>query len=237
MEGAEREFTLSSIHRYHQEGVYYHGASKFLLLASLAVDRCEETGFSINAHVAQIMAAVAAEAFISEFAFVLSTLKHIQKGTELARIGMILEQLEVSRVQVAEKFSIASQLLPGDPFDAGRQPFQSFNQLITLRNYLAHPKVVSKPPRWFSYFVSNGLVTQKPDDEYILTDWTAQLQNKRCASWACRATARIVLDLVGRLKEPCNTNDVPGTYETLLRSWEWTKADQRIWSGQSLDSI
>jgi len=183
------------------------------------------------------MAAVAAEAFISEFAFVLSTLRLTKKGPELARVGAILEQLEVSRVQVTEKFSIASQLLPGDPSDAGRQPFQSFNQLIKLRNYLAHPKVVSKPPGWFSYFVSNGLVVQKPDAQFILPDWTAQLQNKRCASWACRATARIVLDLIGRLREPCNTNDVPGIYETLLSSWEWAKTDQRIWSEQSLDSI
>jgi hypothetical protein len=222
---------------YHQEGVYYHGANRFLLLASLAVDRCEEDGFAINAHVAQIMAAVAAEAFIGEFAFVLSTLRVIKKGPDLARVGEILEQLETSRVQVTEKFTIASRLLPGDAFDAGRQPFQSFNQLIKLRNYLAHPKVLSKPPGWFSYFVSNGLVTQKPDAEFILPDWTAQLQNRRCASWACRATARIVLDMVDRLKEPCNASDVPGIYETLQTSWEWAKTDKRIWNGESFDSI
>ena len=157
------EFALSIAHPYHKEGVTYLGANKFLLLATLAVDRCEDSGFAIQAHVAQIMSAVAAEAFIGEFAFVLSTLWIIKKGPELARVGAILEQLEVSRVQVTEKFNIASQLLPGDAFDTGHQPFQSFNQLIRLRNYLAHPKVVSKPPGWFSYFVSNGLVTQKPD--------------------------------------------------------------------------
>ncbi len=183
------------------------------------------------------MAAVAAEAFIGEFAFVLSTLRVIKKGPDLARVGEILEQLETSRVQVTEKFTIASRLLPGDAFDAGRQPFQSFNQLIKLRNYLAHPKVLSKPPGWFSYFVSNGLVTQKPDAEFILPDWTAQLQNRRCASWACRATARIVLDMVDRLKEPCNASDVPGIYETLQTSWEWAKTDKRIWNGESFDSI
>lgn len=222
---------------YHHEGVYSHGAGKFLLLAALAVDRCKDSGFSLSAHEAQIMAAVAAEAFIDEFAFVLSTLRLMQKESDLARVGAILEQLEVSRVQVTEKFSIASQLLPGEAFDPSRQPFQSFNQLIKLRNFLAHPKVVSKPPGWFPYFVSNDLVVQKPDAEFIHTNWAEQLQNRKCASWACRATARIVLNLIDRLYEPCHKNNVPGIYQTLLVSWEWAKTDQRIWSGQSSDGI
>ena len=228
---------MSITRPYHKEGVYYHGANKFLLLAALAVDRCEDNEFSIHAHVAQIMAAVAAEAFIGEFSFVLSTLQIMEKGPDLARIGAILEQLEVSRVQVTEKFSIASQLLPGVTFDPGHQPFQSFSHLIKLRNFLAHPKVVSKPPGWFSYFVSNALVTQKPDAEFILPDWTAQLQNKKCASWACRAAARIILDIIARLQEPCDAHNVPGIYQSLQASWEWAKIDQRIWTGQSLDSI
>lgn len=228
---------MSIARPYHKEGEYHHGANKVLLLAVLSVDRCEDAGFAFQACVSQIMAAVAAEAFFAEFAFTLSTLRHTKKGPNLARIGAVLEQLEVSRVQITEKFNIASQLLPGPPFDAGHQPFQSFNQLIKLRNHLVHPKVGTKPPGWFSYFVSNGLVTQKPDDPMILPDWTAQLQNKRCASWACRATARIVLDLIGRLREPCNTNNVPGVHESLLGNWEWAKTDQRIWSGQSLDGV
>jgi hypothetical protein len=222
---------------YYKEGVYYHGANKFLLLAALAVDRCDDTGFALDAHVAQIMAAVSAEAFIDEFAFVLSSLRLSNKAPDLARIGSILEQMETSRVQVTEKFSIASQLLPGAPFDPGSPPFQSFSQLIKLRNFLAHPKVVSKPPGWFSYFVSNGLVVQKPDEEHVLPKWTAQLQNKRCASWACRATARIILDLISRLHEPCNKNNVPGVHQMLLRTWEWAKTDHRMWTGQASDRI
>jgi hypothetical protein len=183
------------------------------------------------------MAAVSAEAFIDEFAFVLSCLRLSNKAPGLAKIGSILGQLEASRVQVTEKFSIASQLLPGPSYESGRQPFQSLSQLIKLRNFLAHPKVVSKPPGWFSYFVNNGLVVQKPDAEHILPEWTAQLQNKRCASWACRATARIILDLIGRLYEPCNTNNVPGIHEMLLTTWEWAKTDHRIWTGEASDRI
>jgi hypothetical protein len=228
---------MSIAQPYHQEGVYQFVAPQFLSVAVWAVDRCQETEFAINAHVAQIMAVVAAEAFIGEFACVLSTLQTINKAPQLARVGAILEQLELSRVQVTEKFSIASHLLPGAPFDAGHEPFQSFSQLIKLRNHLAHPKVVSKPPGWFSYFVSNGLVTQKPGAEFIFPNWLAQLQNKRCASWACRATARIVLDLIGRLREPCDTNNVPGIYEIFQTCWEWAKTDKRVWSEQPLDSI
>lgn len=231
------EHALTNVLKYHQDGVYRLEANKYLLLATLAVDRCDDTGFDLQAHVAQIMAAIAAEAFIGEFAFILSMLRVIKNGPELARVGAILEQLEISHVQVTEKFRIASQLLPGNAFDPGQQPFQSFNQLIKLRNYLAHPKVSSKPPSWFSYFVGNGLVTQKPDAEFVLPDWMAQLQNKKCASWACRATARIVLELIGRLQDPCDAYNVPSVYQALLTSWEWAKTDQRIWTGKSLDSI
>jgi len=45
---------VSLVTPYYQEGVYYHGANRFLLLAALAVDRCDDTGFALDAHVAQM---------------------------------------------------------------------------------------------------------------------------------------------------------------------------------------
>jgi hypothetical protein len=223
--------------QYYQDGVYSFEGNRFLALAAIAVGGCNDEVFSLHAYTAHIMAAVAAEAFIDEFAFHLTMLRISGKAPELVRIGTILEQLETSRVQVTEKFNIASQLLPGDPFELGRQPFQSFVQLIKLRNYLAHPKVVSMPPKWFSFFVSNNLTVQKPDAEFVLTEWTSQLQSKQCASWACRATSRIVLDLIERSRELCEKNEVPGLYQGLKKSWDWSLTDSRIWSGQASDRI
>ena len=222
---------------YYREGVYYHNASKFLILAASAADDCADTGSSLKAHTAHVMAAISAEAFIDEFAFTLASLARSGKAPELSRVGSILQQLEMSRVQITEKFQIASQLLPGDPFDPGKQPFQSFTHLIKLRNFLAHPKMLSKPPAWFSYFVSNGLLVQRPDEELIMPDWIYQLQSKLSARWACRATARIVGHLVNRLYEPCTQHHVPGIHEMLSSTWEWSTNDTRFWTGTNADRI
>ena len=213
---------------YYQEGVIYFGASKFLVLAAIAADECSDTGHSLKAHSAQIMAAVSAEAFIDEFAFSLAGLERSHKAPALSRIGSILQQLEVSRVQITEKLQIASQLLPGVPLDAGTEPFQSFSQLIKLRNFLAHPKVSAKPPSWFSYFVSNRLLVQSPDEEIMVPDWMAQLQSKTSAVWACRTTANIIMHFIDLVREPCAEHDVPGIHQTLVSTWEWTQADTRF---------
>lgn len=214
---------------YHDPGRYSFAGTHFFLLAVLAADGCDPNGFSLSAHTSQIMAAVAAEAFIEEFAFDLASLNRIGKGPELARVGSILQQLEESRVQVTEKFQIASQLLPGSPFHPGKEPFQSFGQLIKLRNALAHPKPVARPPRWFQYFVSKGLVVQPPHDDFVYPDWLAQLRSKRCAVWACCAIARIAQDLIQRIREPCDRMEVPGIYQRLSSVWDWTTTDSRIW--------
>ena len=227
---------MSAVDKYYQEGISPLIGLTWLSIAANAAGPCKEDGFSIDAHIAQIMAAVAAEAFISEFAFVLASHRLTGKGAELARVGAILEQLEASRIQVTEKFNIASQLLPGKPYNAGSQPFQSFVQLIRLRNYLAHPKVLSQPPGWFSFFVNNGLVTQGPDTEHPIPFWTFQLQNKRSASWACRAAARIILDIIDRL-EYYGSHEIMGIKEIFLSSWEWARTDTRIWTGGPLDRI
>jgi len=228
---------MSSSAPYFQDGVHYIKSSPLLGQAAFAADGCDPRGFAPNATMAQIMAAVSAEAFINEFALLLSGLARTGKAPELVRVGSILQQLEASRVQITEKYSIASQLLPGEPFDRGKEPFQSFAYLIKLRNVLVHPKPMSKPPKWFSYFVSNGLVVDSPDSEFIFPDWMLQLQNKTSASWACRATARIVLYFIDRIYEPCNTHDVPGIHEMLTSTWEWNKTDTRIWSGSTSDCI
>ncbi len=223
--------------KYWNEGQYRFCGTDFLLLAALAVDDCGTNGSQIKAHTAQIMAAMSAEAFIDEFAFSLALVQRYGKADDVARIGLVLQRLEDSRVQIVDKFYIASMLLPGDAYDPGSQPFQSFSKLIQLRNSLAHPKVVYKPPGWFSYFVANGLTLDQQDDAEIVPDWLRQLRTRSCASWACRASIRLILDLIGRTRELCDKHDLPGVYEGILHQWEWAKDDVRIWSGTPSDGI
>ncbi len=213
---------------YFQEGVFPFGANNFLALAAIAADECPDAGFALKASAAQIMAAIAAEAFIDEFAFSLATLQKSNKATELARIGLVLQQLELSRVQITEKFQIASQLLPGEPLDPSNEPFQSFSQLIKLRNFLAHPKVLDKPPRWFAYFVSNNLILDPTYSGEGKAHWRYQIQCKSSARWACRATANIILHMIESIKQPCTIHNVPGTYESLWSLWEWAATDSRF---------
>lgn len=211
---------------YYEKGPYSFTAYRFLILAAVAADECTAKGFALKAHTAHIMAAICAEAFIDEFAFSLS---RANKVPELARIGTILQQLEESRVQITEKYKIASQLLPGIPYDSGREPFQSFSHLIKLRNSLAHPKIeLTKPPKWFSYFVAKGLVVESVAGESPLKEWMTQLQSKSSASWACRSTANIILHLIERIKQPCTEYTVPGIYQRLRSGWEWTETDTRF---------
>jgi hypothetical protein len=205
-------------------------APNLLGVAAVEADKCDATKVTLNANTAQIMAAVAAEAFIDEFACMLVRLEPSGKAPALVQVGSILQMLEASHVQITEKFQIASQLLPGDAYDPGRPPFESFRQLIKLRNGLVHPKFTSKPPGWFPYFVRNQLVAQTPDVELITFDWRAQLQCRACAKWACQATARIVLDLIERIRTPCDECDVDGLHKTLAHHWEWTKTDFNIWN-------
>jgi hypothetical protein len=228
---------MSSMSAYYQEGTYCFRAAHFYTLAAIAADKCHPSDSALDALTAQIMAAVTAEAFLEEFAFCLCGPRRPERTTDLTRVGAILAQLENSRVQIADKYRIASELLPGDPFDPGHQPFQSFSQLIKLRNYLAHPKLMDKPPNWFAYFASNKLLLQDANAKFIMSDWAMQLHSRKLALWACRAAIRIIMALIERVREPSVTQGVPGIYESLYAMWEWTAKDTRIWTGQPSDAL
>ena len=182
--------SLSSPYHRPEKSTHFC-APDLLVVAAVEADKCDATKVTLNANTAQIMAAVAAEAFVDEFACMLVHLESSGKAPSLVQVGSILQLLEASHVQITEKFQIASQLLPGDAYDPGQPPFESFRQLIKLRNCLVHPKFTSKPPGWFPYYVSNRLVVQTPDVDAVTFDWRAQLQCRACAKWACQATLEL----------------------------------------------
>jgi hypothetical protein len=221
---------MSATTPFYVEGVQYHRGVEFLTLAAAAAAECPPGQFCLRAQTAQVMAAVAAEAFMNETTALLLGLKRTGKAPELSKIGTILEKLEESRVQIAEKFVIVSELLPGIAFCSGTEPLQSFRMLIGLRNLLVHPKTGQKPPKWFSTFVSNGLTVQRGTEEALVADWQRQLQSSQCAAWACRASARIILAVVERLRDPCYAQGVPGLHQALEMTWSFARDDRRIWS-------
>ena len=68
---------------YHEQGVYHLKGFTFLVAAAVATDNCAATGIAPHAYAAQIMAVVSAEAFIDEFAFLLSGLSRSGKAPKL----------------------------------------------------------------------------------------------------------------------------------------------------------
>lgn len=203
---------------FHRQGVYFLHGPEFLEIAFSAAARCKTDQFSREATNAQIMSAVAAEAFINQVTQSLADLRLHGKAAGLARIGEVLETLEVSNVQVVEKYRIASLLIPGGALSLGAEPLQSFQKLIQLRNSLVHPRAQVGPPKWFSYFEKNHLTVQGASDPSRLPDWRRQLRSKKCAEWACQTAARSIWNIIERLQEPCR-EDVPGIYELLARMW------------------
>jgi hypothetical protein len=69
---------------FHVDGVHYWHGHEFLLLAAIASERCKPGEFSLEAKTAQVMSAIAAEAFIDQVA------------TSLAGGGEILDRVSVA---------------------------------------------------------------------------------------------------------------------------------------------
>lgn len=198
------------LEEYFNESIYSFNSSRRYLSAILAAVRGE-------ADVAIVMAHISAEAFFSELFIQLETFEEdsVAKST-----GHVLRQLEESRVQLPEKIKIAHQLLFRSPMNTGSEPYQSFQNLVRVRNVMAHPKR-EHVPRWFQYFVQNDLILAPARTGVFTLHWYEQFSCPRCAKWACRATRQLVsyfLDALSHLQ----------SIEALTIGWNELLPDPRI---------
>lgn len=171
-----------------------------------------------DAHVAIVMAHIAVEGFFSELAVHLEQFE--TEDTSLMAAGHILGQLEISRVQLAEKVKISHQLMFSSPLDLGAEPYQGFALLVKLRNEIAHPKR-QRSPKWFDYFVRNDLILCPARPGTIPLQWNQQFQNVHCARWACRAARGIVAHFLTHLPHRLCT-------ELIRDSWAPLLSDARV---------
>jgi hypothetical protein len=185
-----------------------------------------------------IIAAASTEAFINELGHFLTTVPVFvadhgaPEQQEWGPIGHVLKQLEKDHAQAVTKYMTASVLLPGEALDPGRDPLQSYKQLMRVRHEFVHPKPQTEE-------IKDG-VRQETDlmQFFIAKQWTVEtragggphvtgyfnrLQTPEVARWACRAAMEIVLNISQRfVRERVTPLDI------IYGDWSDMRKDPRI---------
>jgi hypothetical protein len=165
-----------------------------------------------NALISIIFAAATVEAMINELTASASAfLKTRSYANETVRTFVDLEnELEESKASVKSKVNMAKWVLSGTSFDKGAAVYQDFAALMDLRNELVHMKGLTgdmpfeqwpefREPKAISHLrAKNVLTTPDAEDERF---WTEMIRNPKCALWACRTSATIVLELVSHFPQ------------------------------------
>jgi hypothetical protein len=102
--------------------------------------------------VSVVFAAASLEAFLNESVYLAETsLQRKARGLRLnhpvdaeppivSAFAQVMEEAEESRVQIQSKFQLAHLVLTGKAYDKGGAPYQSFSDLMAVRNLLMHGK-------------------------------------------------------------------------------------------------
>lgn len=130
-----------------------------------------DNNYSHHALTVYIMAVTALESFFNEVFF--GSSKRVIKS----KIALeILEDMDIRT-----KYYLTPQLLWGKTFDRGAEPYQSFNMLVTLRNYLIHYKMKGCDEKnFFKYLKTNKLIINTATH---MVDVDA-MSNTKAALWA-----------------------------------------------------
>ncbi len=169
-----------------------------------ALDACErmrgDKGRSSDAASAIMSAAAAAEAFISELAYVAdqATTVELRSGREHPRLetfaAVMLSDGEASRVNLRSRFLVAKLLLTAKAYSKGSQPFQDFSFLVDLRNCLAHLKPTSIEDTVGEASIIGGLQTRN----LVVENHPSLLGNVmtfQVARFACNSASSIIRDM------------------------------------------
>ena len=152
-----------------------------------------------------VFAAFATEAFINELGAILereaiSGFQPIPK--EYGAAARAIADAEGRKATTIDKVVAAHAALTGKAVDKGREPFQSFHRLMTLRDWIGHSKPQrnatgrAMPPP-LKPLAMAGLTISWPDG--VAASWLDTVLSDRVADWACRSSLTIIrstLDLV-----------------------------------------
>jgi hypothetical protein len=165
-----------------------------------------------DALVAVVFAAFAAEAFVNELSALLlreSLAAYYPPEPAWAAAGAAIRDAESTRDRTSEKFTAAHRALTGSEPKQGREPYQSFDRLMKLRDWIGHTKPERNPddsttiPPELRPLFDKGLTYPRPS--WVGGSWMDLLLTDRIADWACRASLNMMrhtLTLVPGAREP-----------------------------------
>jgi hypothetical protein len=176
----------------------------------MAADSPTETLSTYDPYVAVVFSVAAVEGFLNdtiEDAIPRSTFHWGEKASAFGIIGKCLF-IDTPR-GAKEKIHLMHLIFTGSPCDLGKQPWQDWFLLVSLRNMLMHMR-----PEGYVEYGDDGLPTEivypkivsKLEPKGILgkvqyTSWGPLVQTSGVAVWACETAAKIV-DAIVEISPP-----------------------------------
>lgn len=149
-------------------------------------------------------------ALISERAFIADGVTPKSPEPEVVdAFVQLMTDAEKARASLESKFLLANWLLTGKSHDRGAQPYQDLSLLLRVRNQLVHFKPndifteQEVTPEILSHSRNPAIVQLRSkhvlaDDIVGLSGWTAWVETKAMAKWACDVASHVVLDFVSK---------------------------------------
>jgi hypothetical protein len=198
-------------------------------LAKRAHERCGGAGRPIDASeaalTAVLFAALAAEAFLNELADLAEQFGRAGIGDPPAvkAFAAAIGEAEKSRASPRLKLQVAAFFLAGAPLDRGAQPYQDFDLLLTIRDFVVHHKPVHFTWRdgvahtdhagLFRELRARNLVEER--DPQMAASLLGDVSRPAVAAWAIGAGARVVQELVARIPGGALSEFAKATYKDI----------------------
>ncbi|MGB2985248.1 MAG: hypothetical protein WBE26_05140, partial [Phycisphaerae bacterium] len=113
-------------------------------------------------------------------------------------LAAALEEVESSRGSVKLKYLMAKTILSGRPYDKGRQPWQDFDLLFSIRDAIVHnkpQKMGQDTHKIVAALASRGLCERETPT--VKSSWLSRITTRSVARWACN----VVRDMEASLRE------------------------------------
>lgn len=151
-----------------------------------------------------ILAVAAAEAFVNDlsgvvlFASKATGVASNLSGQRLIAVCEAINLLENENCQIRSKYLLAAMLLDCQAIRRDREPYQSFNDLVTLRNGIVHGGPVTSDERGGPVRVADTLAQRgiARKAKASVDTWWVRIQTPAAALWAVDVAKAIMLAVV-----------------------------------------
>jgi hypothetical protein len=148
---------------------------------------------------------------ISEHAFIENGVVPKSPEPEVTSVFYdLMTDAEKAHTSLESKLILANWLLTGKRLDTGAQPYQDLAVLIKVRNQIVHfePNEIFTEPEVTPEILSHS---RNPAIKHLrsrnvladnivgLSSWTAWIETKAMATWACDVTSRVVADFASKV--------------------------------------